>query len=149
MMVLLICPCSFQLCRLAPNGCPGRGAGQARGFRACRLAQSLPREFCVLFVCGILAANSRIKMLFVICPCAFRRCRLAQSVGCGLGARHFSYKLSRNMVFVTSLCAFRLRRLAQSVGCGLGIHLGRGDLVEIRAKPSLRGLASRPCRCIA
>ena len=91
--------------------------------------------FCLFLVCGILAANSRIKMLFVKCPCAFRRRRLAQSVGCGLRARHFSYELSRNMALVTCLCAFRLRRLAQNVGCGLGIHLGRGNLVEIRAKP--------------
>ena len=49
----------------------------------------------------------------------------------------------RNMALVTCPCAFRLRRLAQNVGCGLGIHLGRGNLVEIRTKASLRGLASR------
>ena len=62
------------------------------------------------------------KTALVTCPCAFRLCRLTQSVGCDLGARHFPCKFSRKMALRRCPSAFRLRRLAQNVRLTSGVR---------------------------
>ena len=121
-------------------------------FRLRRLAQSLPRKFCSLLVCGILlfahfycASSQKTcgrllgrgtfleilnKIVILRCPNDFRRRRLQQNVRLISGARHFSCKFSQNMHLLRCPSAFRLRRLAQNA------RLIKWDLVQALVRSS-------------
>ena len=75
---ILTCPCAFRLCRLAQNGFPGLGAwpfpaNSCKKTGSCDIsmciltaqtrAKSLTREISLIFVCGIVLENFRIKWL--------------------------------------------------------------------------------------
>ena len=76
----------------------------------------------------------------VRCPCAFQLHRLAQNVGLGSGAQHFSCKVLQKIARCPR--AFRLHRLAQNVGLG---SLGFG--ARLFSFKFLRKIAlvRRPC----
>ena len=57
------------------------------------------------------------KTALVTCPCVFQLRKLAQSLQCDFGARHFSFQILHKAALLARCpCAFRLRRHTQH-GC--------------------------------
>ena len=115
----VILPTNFcvQLCLFVP--CPSE-------FQRRRLAQTLPHEFLLILVSGILLENFRAKLpLWHVHAhsAAQTRTKSAARVFLGFGLRHTTREFYYKIIFVTCLNSFRPRGFAQNgcpgLGCGI------------------------------